>query len=70
LLGINEKEISPNDIYKAMNSEDRDTYDSEVTGLRKLGILIEIRTNSQALLYSKINKIAKQKVPRFKIKTI
>ncbi len=70
LLGINEKEISPNDIYKAMNSEDRDTYDSEVTGLRKLGILIEIRTNSQALLYSKKNKIAKQKVPRFKIKTI
>ncbi len=68
LLGLNEKEISPNDIYKAMNTDDRDTYDNEVTGLRKLGLLVEIRSNSQALWFSKSNNIPKQKVARFKVK--
>lgn len=66
-MGISEREISPRDIYKAMNTDDRNTYDREVTGLRAAGILIEIRTNPAAAAYAKRHKISKQKVPRFKI---
>lgn len=67
LLGINSAEIAPDDIYKAMNTKDRDTYDKEVTGLRKLSILKEIRTNSAASQIAKNRNIDKGKVPRFKI---
>ena len=67
LLGIEGKEISPDDIYKAMNTKDRDTYDREVTILRNLGILQAIRTNLQAGQYGKSNSIPKNRVPRFKL---
>ncbi len=67
LLGIDGKELAPFDIYKAMNTKDRNTYDTEVSGLRKIGILEEIRTNPSAALYAKQYKMDKQKVFRFKV---
>jgi ATP-dependent DNA helicase RecG len=48
VAGIDSKELSPQDIYRAMNTTDRDTYDFEVTGLRNSGILEEIRSGSAA----------------------
>lgn len=67
ILGMKSQEISPFDIYKAINTLDRDTYDREVTSLRKLGILKEIRTNSNATFLSKRTKTNKQKIGRYKI---
>ena len=40
VLGMNDAEISPKDIYKAMNSDNRNTYDKEVTGLRKKNVTV------------------------------
>ena len=67
LLGMQNKELSPDDIYKAMGTNDRDTYDKEVTGLRNFGILLSIRSNVQASQYGKLNNFPKSKVPRFSI---
>ena len=67
LLGVENKDISPDDIYRAMGTKDRDTYDREVSALRNLELLQAIRTNVQASQYSKLNNIAKSKVPRFKV---
>lgn len=67
VLGMEDREISPADIYKAMNTNDRNTYDNEVTALRKAQILIEIRTNPAATNYARSNKIPKSEVPRFKV---
>ncbi|MFM5280665.1 hypothetical protein [Aeromonas caviae] len=67
ILGIKKDEISPQDIYKAMNTNDRDTYDREVTGLRRHGILVQTRTNPSATILAKKLKITKQAIGRFKI---
>ena len=67
VAGMNDKELSPTDIYSAMNTNDRDTYDKEVTYLRKLNLLKQIRTNPQASMLSKKNGISKQKIGRFKV---
>jgi ATP-dependent DNA helicase RecG len=67
VVGINDKGLSPDDIYKAMNTTDRDTYDKEVTALRNKGLLKTIMTNSAASIFAKKNKIDKQKVERFKV---
>jgi ATP-dependent DNA helicase RecG len=67
VLGIGDREISPAEIYRAMNTEDRNTYDREVTALRKSGLLVESRTNPQATNFAKRNKIPKNKVPRFRV---
>lgn len=67
LLGMDEREISPKDIYRAMNTTDRNIYDTEVTGLRKSGLLIEIRTSAQAKSQAFKQKIPKAEVPRFKV---
>jgi ATP-dependent DNA helicase RecG len=67
VAGMNEKELSPSDIYSAINTKDRDTYDKEVTNLRKKNLLRQIRTNPQASLISKKNSINKQKIGRFKV---
>lgn len=64
---MDDQAISPLDIYKAMNTDDRNTYDREVTGLRKAKILVEIRKNSEASAYAKRKKISKQKGPRFRV---
>ncbi len=67
VTGMNDKELSPDDIYWAMNTSDRDTYDKEVTYLRKFNLLKEIRTNTQASEISKQSSIPKKKIGRFKV---
>ncbi len=68
LLGMDEREISPDDIFKALSTRDRNTYDEAVTSLRKAGILVEIRKNSAALQMARQENIAKAKISRFKVK--
>jgi len=68
ILGLRGKEISPFEIYSALNTDDRNIYDKEVTALRLKGILIETRKNIQASNMAKKLKVSKQKIGRFKIK--
>ncbi len=67
VAGIDGKELSPDDIYRAMNTEDRDTYDLEVTRMRKSGILTEIRSSTAAQQMSRNRRIPKSKIPRFRV---
>lgn len=67
IAGIDGRELAPQDIYQAMNTDDRDTYDREVTGLRHSGILVEIRTNPQATQMSRKTGKPKSAIPRFKV---
>lgn len=67
IAGMNDKEISPADIYSAMNTKDRDIYDKNVTYLRKKALLTQIRTNAQAAILSKKKGISKEKITRFKV---
>ncbi len=69
LLGIEGKHFSPKDIYGAMNTKDRNTYDAEVTRLRNDGLLVPVRTSASAYQYAKNNNISKEEVPRFEVKT-
>lgn len=68
LLGMDDREISPDDIYKVLSTKDRDTYDEAVTSLRKTDILKEIRSNSAALQMAKQKNTPKAKISRFKVK--
>jgi RNA recognition motif-containing protein len=52
---------------KAMNTEDLNTHQREVSALRNAEILIEIRTNPQALAYARQRRISKASVPRFRV---
>ena len=67
VLGMNERKISVNDIYKAINTNDRNVFDPEVTGLRRTKILEELLTNSQAAKYARRERVAKGDVPRFSV---
>lgn len=67
VCGINDSELSQQDIYAAMNTEDRNAYDREVTGLRNSGILREVRSNASANVYARNKGIDKSAVPRFKV---
>lgn len=67
VAGMNDKSLSPFDIYGAMNTKDRDTYDKEVTTLRQTGLLIEIMTNVQATNLSKRTGKPKGRIQRFKV---
>lgn len=68
LLGMNDREISPDDILKTLATEDRNVYDETITPLRNTGILNEIRTNPQATRMANKNGIPKRKISRFKVK--
>jgi ATP-dependent DNA helicase RecG len=68
VLGMDDREISPHDIYKALNTKELRIYNEEVSFLRTKGILEQIRTNYQALQYAKLHKIPKQQVKRFRVK--
>ena len=65
IAGMDNKELSPNDIYQAMNTRDRDTYDKEVTALRKNNLLLVTKTKSQIWNATNNGKIDKINVPRF-----
>lgn len=67
VIGMEGREISRNDIYRAINTRDRSIYDSEVTGLRVSGVLVEIRTNRQAYNYENSNRLSRGDAPRFKV---
>ncbi|MEK3674771.1 ATP-binding protein [Paenibacillus sp. FSL R10-2771] len=67
VLGMNDRLISPSDIYQALNTNDRNIYDREVTALRVTGILKEIRSNLEASKMARQNNKEKQAIPRFKI---
>ena len=68
ILGIDDREISPNDIYKALSTKDRNVYDETITPLRKANILEEIRSNPKASQLAKRKNILKKNISRFKVK--
>lgn len=70
LLGLGDKEITPNDIFKAMNISNTETekFMKEVTVLRNYGILTEIMTSQQAYNFAKKSKKNKKDIPRYKVK--
>ena len=70
LLGLGDKEISSNDIFKALNISNTDTekFTQEVTVLRNLGILTVQMTSQQAIKLSKEAKKSKKDIPRYKVK--
>ena len=67
ICGMDGREVSPEDIFKAINSEDLHVYQTEVTGLRNAGILIEIRSNVQAMNIARNMRVKKTAVARFKV---
>ncbi|MBK9459909.1 MAG: hypothetical protein IPN94_10875 [Sphingobacteriales bacterium] len=71
LLGLGDKELTPNDIFKAMNISNTETekFTQEVTVLRNYGILIELRTSQQAYKLAKKSNKSKKDIQRYKVKT-
>ncbi len=71
LLGLGDKEILSNDIFKALNINNTETekFTQEVTVLRKYGILESFRTSEQAKNMAFKSKKNKKDIPRYKVKT-
>ena len=69
VAGINGQPLSARQITQALNSNDRDVYDQEVTELRNAGILVEIRNNAAAAALARQKNVAKNVVERFKVLT-
>jgi ATP-dependent DNA helicase RecG len=67
VAGMNNRELSPHDIYAAMNTKDRNIYDKEVTYLRKQNLLGEIRKNAVASAIHKKTGVPKEKIGRFRV---
>ncbi len=65
--GMGDRELSQKAISSAMNSDDRNTYDQEVTGLRKMGVLVEIRNNLKAQALAKSLNRKKSEIGRFRV---
>jgi ATP-dependent DNA helicase RecG len=70
LLGIADKEMTPNDIFSAMNINNTETekFTQEVSVLRNHGILIETMTSQQAYNLAKKSNKNKKDIPRYKVK--
>jgi ATP-dependent DNA helicase RecG len=66
--GMENREISQQEIYNALNTKELRIYNEEVTFLRNHKILEQIRSNCQALQYAKTHKIPKLLVKRFRVK--
>ena len=66
--GMDNREISQQEVYNALNTKELRIYNEEVTFLRNHKILEQIRSNSQALQYAKTHKISKLLVKRFRVK--
>lgn len=69
VAGIDGRELSPNVIYMALQSKDRNIYDRAITTLRVSGILQEIRTTAAAGKLAKQKGVPKQEIARFKVIT-
>ncbi|MFT5617942.1 MAG: ATP-dependent DNA helicase RecG [Arenicella sp.] len=69
LLGLGDKQISPNDIFKAINTKNTETekYTQIVTALNGLGILESFRTSNQAKSVAYKQKKEKKGVPRYRV---
>lgn len=67
LLGMNNRELSPRDIEKAIKTKDLLVYNQIVTKLRNMKILESIITNPQASKLAFQKKINKKEIPRFKV---
>ena len=65
--GMGERELSQSSIHRAMKTEDRDTYDQEVTGLRKIGVLVETRSALKAGALAKSSNRKKSEIGRFQV---
>jgi ATP-dependent DNA helicase RecG len=68
LLGFGDKEISANDIFKALNTDNLELFTKEVSGLRNINLLTEVMTSRQAYNLAKKHKKNKKDVPRYKVK--
>ncbi|MDZ7879579.1 MAG: ATP-binding protein [Saprospiraceae bacterium] len=70
LLGLGDKEISSNDIFKALNIGNTETekFTQEVTVLRKYGILEPFRTADEAKTLAFKTKKNKKDIPRYKVR--
>jgi ATP-dependent DNA helicase RecG len=67
LLGLGGKDISANDIFKALNTENLELFTKEVTGLRNAGILTEFITSQQAYNQAKKLKKNKKDIARYRV---
>ncbi len=67
VLGMNEKQLSTNDIMKALNTADVELFRVEVTKLRTSKIMEELVTNEQAGKQAKKQNKEKRDIPRFRI---
>jgi ATP-dependent DNA helicase RecG len=67
VAGMNEKSLSPDDVYKVLNTKDVNIYQREVHSLREKGILQEVTSRVNAKNIAKKKNIEHHKVPRFKV---
>lgn len=65
VAGIDGRELSPDDIYAALNTRDRTTYDQEVTFLRRNGLLLETRRADDATDIARKTGRVKSTIGRF-----
>ncbi len=70
LLGLGDKKISSNDIFKALNIKNTETekFTQEVTGLRNYGILENLMKADQVQKIAKQSKKDRKDIPRYKVK--
>ena len=70
LLGLGDKEISANDIFKALNISNTETekFTQEVTLLRTRELLVELMTSQQAYNIAKRLKKNKKDIPRYRVR--
>ncbi|MBF0555324.1 MAG: putative DNA binding domain-containing protein [Nitrospirae bacterium] len=67
VLGMDGREISPNDIFRVIYTDRVEIYAEEISFLIKYGILIKNRTLSDTTLTSKSQNIDKKEVKCYKI---
>ena len=70
VLCMGDKLISSNDILKACNTNNIEILTSEVSVLRKFGILKETMNSKEIFKYAKQNGISKRDVPKYKVELI
>lgn len=68
VAGVNGRELSPSDIERAMNTQDLNTYNIEVTYLRNTGILELTKSQSTRSALAKRTGQSKKNIPCFKVK--
>jgi ATP-dependent DNA helicase RecG len=69
IAGRNRKELSPFDIYKALNTTERSVYQKVVAALKNAGLLTQFRTKEQARSIAFQQQMDKEQVPRFSVLT-